>query len=170
MTEDRRFSRVRYRRDLRCYLLQSSYYSSKGRTREGVWLSRLVSAGIGKPIHHSSSSVVVLSKKHSAELRQGPRAVTIDTSHQQTLMPYQCIIELPVRPALDLRKPSRHTAGMESVKEPPAVKRRGWSHRQSPIHQLVSLETEAGKWVIPLVAWNRLFRKYLERCMEIRKE
>lgn len=68
----------------------------------GVWLALLASAGI------RNQPTAVLSKKHSAVLSQGPQAIRMDASHQKTLRPNQCILELPIRPAQDLGNPSWH--------------------------------------------------------------
>lgn len=60
-------------------------------------------------------------------MRQEHQAIRMDAGHKQPFMPYQCILEVTVRPALDLRRPSWHTPGMESVKDPPTVRQRGGS-------------------------------------------
>ena len=35
---------------------------------------------------------------------------------------------------------------------------------------MVPQETEVGRWGTPLVAWNYLFREYLERCVDASKD
>ena len=104
----------------------------------GVWLALLASAGI------RNQPTAVLSKKHSAVLSQGPQAIRMDASHQKTLRPNQCILELPIRPAQELGNPSWHPQD-GACKGTSGCKAKRWSPWQLPVYQLVPLETEVGR-------------------------
>lgn len=79
-------------------------------------------------------------------------------------MPHRCTCKLLLRPMPHLGNPSCHTLGIGSVKAAPGVKQIGVSQ------WLVPQETEVGRWGTPLVAWNYLFREYLERCVDASKD